>query len=171
MEHSGTAIHDAAIRARLEAAGPAAAFLVCRSGRSYCALPRAHVTETMRPLPVEILTDMPEFLLGLATIRGDIVPVIHLGKLFGPGAANTPGRYVTLTIDGHSVAAAVDEVLGLYDLASATQAGCPPLLQEVGHGALTTIATLDNALLLVLQGARLLPDAVWDSINTLRSPS
>jgi hypothetical protein len=37
----------------------------------------------------------------------------------------------------------------------------PPLLKEAGHGAIQTLSSLDRELLLVLEGARLIPDELY----------
>lgn len=144
-------------------------YLICRSGASHAALPLKRVVETLRPLPVEALADMPEFLLGLSTIRGESMPVVHLGRLIGPGREGRPARFVRLKLDERGVALAVDEVLGLRLLADAELAELPPLLR--GAGAVDAIATLDNTLLLVLRGVRLLPDTLWHRIASAGSRS
>jgi len=47
-----------------------ASSLLVATGSVTCAIPIEHVSETMRPLPVEPIGAVPSFLLGLAIIRG-----------------------------------------------------------------------------------------------------
>jgi purine-binding chemotaxis protein CheW len=61
--------------------------LLCRVRERLCALPLAHVVETMRPLPIEPLGGMPGFVQGIAIIRGAPVPVVDAGALLGSAGA------------------------------------------------------------------------------------
>lgn len=129
--------------------------------------------ETLRPLPLESLAGMPDFLLGLSRLRGQVTPVVHLGRLL-TGAqreAQAPARWVRLSSGQHGVALAVDAVLGLRQLDGAELADLPPLLQASHDRGIHQIGALDEGLLLVLQGARLLPESFWDRLDPCRSPS
>jgi purine-binding chemotaxis protein CheW len=124
----------------------------------------------MRPLPVEALSDMPSFVAGLSLIRGRPTPVIDARKLLGSPAGHAPGRYVTLdvgTTPGERVAAlAVDAVIGIRSVPERALAELPGLLRGDEQSALvTSLGTLDSALLLVLEGARLLPQALWQRLE------
>jgi chemotaxis protein methyltransferase CheR len=72
--------------------------LICRVGTKVCGLPLLRVIETMRPLPVEPLGQMPLFVNGLALIRGRATPVLDARTLLGSPSAAAPGRYVTLDL-------------------------------------------------------------------------
>ena len=134
--------------------------LICRSHTRLCALPLAHVVETMRPLPVESLAGAPHFVRGVAVIRGAPVPVIDAAALLGAPA--TPGdRFVTVGVGARCVALAVDGVLGVRNLAAPSLQALPPLLQEAGADVVHAIGRLDAELLLVLNGSRLLPEDAW----------
>src|SRR5258708_4244878 len=78
-------------------------FLIFNVGARMCALPVGHVAEIMRPLPVEPVFGAPEFVLGLAVIRGEPVPVCDAGKLLGVEGAQ-PGRFVAVFAGGRRVA-------------------------------------------------------------------
>jgi len=147
----------------------ARSYLMCRSGRSLGALPLEQVVETMRPLPVESVPDMPPYLLGLAMIRGQATPVLHLGRLLGQGRDIPSGRFVRLQCGTYRYALAVDEVLGLRSLAVDEQLTLPPLLKACrGHGV-DGIGALDQALLLMLQSACLLPQELAQRLESQES--
>ena len=57
--------------------------LVVVAGSKNWAIPVVHVIESMRLPRVEAITGAPSFLLGLTVIRGESVPVVQLGSLFG----------------------------------------------------------------------------------------
>lgn len=148
-----------------------ASFLICRSDQRLCALPLEHVAETMRALALEALPGMPHFLLGVSIIRGAAVPVVNVAKLLGGAADTPPARYVTLKLGERRVALAVDDVIGVRALQPDSLAEVPPLLRELDSTAVSAITTLDAELLLVLQGARLIPGQVWDAIDARALPA
>ena len=145
-----------------------APFLICRSARCHCALPLKHVAETMRPVPVERIEGMPDFLLGVASIRGDVTPVVDMRRLIGVDIESKPTRFVSLRVDERPLALALDEVLGIRHLVRGTADRLPPLLGAMHDSAVSAISTLDDGLLLVLQCARLLSDEVRQQLAGAR---
>ena len=128
--------------------------LVFRVAGVTCALPSNFVVETMRPLPIVALDDMPPFTRGVASIRGAATPVVDLAALLGePDAA--PTRFITIRAADRTVALAVGEVIGLTRLDLAQLASRPPLLSNGVRPLVRSLATKDDALHLVLDAARL----------------
>src|SRR5262245_43758661 len=107
--------------------------LTCRADGKICALPIAHVLETMRPLPVRPLADLPRCVTGLALIRGWPTPVIDARTLLGGGDTWPARRYVTLRLAADNerrvAALAVDDVLGITELAQDSLGELPELLK------------------------------------------
>lgn len=134
--------------------------LLCRVQTRLCALPLAHVVETMRPLPVEPLPGAPSFVRGLSIIRGAAVPIVDVAHLFN-GEASSSGRFVTIAIVDRRAALAVDDVLGVRSIPAASLQALPPLLQNTD--VVSAIGTLDAELLVVLHAARMMPDNLWPS--------
>jgi purine-binding chemotaxis protein CheW len=139
-------------------------WLLCRTGTLLCALPLNHVIEIMRVLPVEAISGAPHFVRGLSIIRGFPVPVIDTGKLFGE-QGTTSARLVTIRVGDRTVAFAVDEVLGVRAIESDVVVALPPLLRDAGGDALSAIGTLDGELLLFMNAARIVPDALFDDLS------
>jgi purine-binding chemotaxis protein CheW len=135
--------------------------LLVRTGEHTCALPIENVVETMRPLPIEPVAGMPLFVRGLTIIRGTPVPVVALSTLLGAGQESDSQRYVLLRTDNRYVALTVQEVLGIRELEPLLLRAWPPLLGEAHADLIAALGTLDQRLLLVLQTARIVPDAVW----------
>ena len=147
-------------------------FLLCRVGSRIAALDVRDVWETMRPLPIEPLTGAPEFILGLAIVRGFPIPVVDADRLLGSSLPSTtslismsPARFVSLKLGVRSAALAVDAVLEIRALPAGMLANIPPLLGEAGADLVSLIGALDATLLLVLEAARLVPDSVWHAIK------
>lgn len=144
---------------------PAGPSLVFRTKELFCALPLASVAEIMRPLRVKALEGMPPFVKGISTIRGAPVPVVDTGSLLD-GGESFPKRLIALKIADRRVALAVDEVLGVRALPAETMQDLPQLLQEAGGDVVEAIGAFDAELLLVLRGARIVPDSVWAGVGS-----
>ncbi|HVR61901.1 MAG TPA: chemotaxis protein CheW [Polyangia bacterium] len=138
--------------------------LLCRLGSGLCALPLDCVVETMRPLPIERLSRAPDFVLGVAVVRGQPVPVIDGARLVGAAETAAPGRLVTLRVGQRRAALAVTGVVGVRDLGGLPLGALPPLLEGAAGDVVTAIGALDDQLLLVLGAARAVPAAVWDAL-------
>lgn len=139
--------------------------LLCRAGRHLCALPLAHVRETMRPLPLTPIPGAPSFVAGAARIRGVPTPVLHVAGLLDGSTPASVTRFVTLDVNGRGVALALDHVLGIRDLPLDQLGRLPPLLASSGSDAVARLGVLDRELLLVLEAARLVPEPVWSGLD------
>ncbi len=117
----------------------------------------------MRPLPVEPIAGVPSFLLGLAVIRGSVVPIVDAASLLS-GKSSRPTRFVTVRAGHRRIAVAVDTVLGIRSIPSGSLAALPLLFEDALTGP-SAVGTLDSELMLVVHGARLVPEHVWASID------
>ena len=137
--------------------------LIVRVQARVCALPLAHVLETMRPLPIEPIAGAPPIVLGVSIVRGVPTPVVDLGSALGTHGG-IPGRFVTLRLGDRQVALSVDAVLGIRDLDGASIPALPPLLQQASKDLIEAIGTLDARFLMVLRAGWELPDDVWQDL-------
>jgi purine-binding chemotaxis protein CheW len=140
--------------------------LLCRVRSNLCAIPLEYVAETMRPMPVTALVGAPVFVRGMSVIRGTAIPVVDAGSLFGAAAPAAATRFVTLKTDHSHVALAVEEVVGIRSLAAVALSDLPPLLRSASADLVSAVGMLDTELLLVLQTARIIPDSVWQSLQS-----
>jgi purine-binding chemotaxis protein CheW len=138
--------------------------VLVRAGARICALDVRQVIETMRPLPVAPLPGMPPFVRGAAVIRGSAVPVVDLDAFLGPSAGAASRRLVLVRCGARAAALAVDEVLGVTAL-DPSRVTSQPLLDAGAGGAIEAIGALDRELLVVLQGARVVPPEAWQAIS------
>ena len=138
-------------------------WLLCRVAGCVCALPVDRVAEIMRPLPISPVSGMPEFLLGLSIVRGEPVPVVDAGALLNGSAAH-PARLVTMAVGGRVIGLAVEQVIGIRPIGPAALSALPPLLHNAAGDAVEAIRALDGELVLLLDTARLIPEAVLDEL-------
>jgi purine-binding chemotaxis protein CheW len=140
--------------------------LVCRAATVACAISLVDVVETMRPLPiVEISHGAPQFVLGLARVRGEATPVVALDRLLGHAGVASPSRFVVVRAGQRRIALAVDEVTTVRTLTASELAGLPPLLRSASSDFVAAVGDLDGELLLVLSSARLLPDELCTELE------
>lgn len=140
--------------------------LLCRVGSKFCGVPLKHVLETMRPLAIEPLADMPELALGLSMIRGRPTPVIDARRLFGSDAGSAPRRFVTLEVGRNRTAAlAVDDVLDVRSVPTTMLEPLPGLLRSQRPDTIASLGALDRELLVVLEQAQLLPESFWQELE------
>jgi purine-binding chemotaxis protein CheW len=111
----------------------------------------------MRVQPVAAVDGAPEFVLGLAVIRGGPLPVVDLQRLLTgePGAAT---RFVTLRVSERYVALAVPEVLGTRVVDSESLGATPPLLEDC-PSVRRSLGALDGRLFEILESARIIEEA------------
>lgn len=140
--------------------------LLVRSRSRICALPLAHISETLRCLPVQPVPNGPPFVRGISILRGEPVPVVDLGLLLGLSGEPELRRLVALRVAGRSVAIAVEEVLKVVAGEAMARHELPPLLRGASEGTVRSIAVLDNQFLTVLEAGRLVPDEVWSRLAT-----
>jgi purine-binding chemotaxis protein CheW len=120
------------------------------------------VVEVMRVGPIAAVAGAPAFVSGLSLIRGAPTPVVQVALLLG-GRVAPPRRLVTVRAGGRIVALAVDAVLGLRWIGDAAEP--PPLLRQATADVVSAIGALDAELLLVLNTARLIPEAVYERLQ------
>lgn len=146
----------------------AALWLVCRVGDLACAIPLENVREIMRGLPIDPLPGMPSFVLGLSIIRGTPAPVVDAGLLLGDQACKMAWM-VTLNVGDRGIALVVDGVLGVRTIEAELTAAMPPLLRNAAAVA-AAIGVLDSELLLFLNIARCVPEALIDLLLPSGTP-
>jgi purine-binding chemotaxis protein CheW len=144
--------------------------LLCRVGSQLCGFPVEHAAETMRPLPIEPIAGAPTYVLGLSIIRSMPTPVVDAGRLLvSSDRVSNPTRFVLLKAGERPVALAVEAVVGVRAVPTASLPELPPLLRDASNDLVQSVGTLDATLLVVLQSGRLVPDSVWPAIDNIEA--
>jgi purine-binding chemotaxis protein CheW len=141
--------------------------LVTRVGEVTCAFPIEHVVETMRPLPVEPIGRSGDPALaaieGVAMVRGAAVPVVDARRLLGV-AGERAARFVVVRAAERRIALIVDAVLDVRQIELEVLSTLPPLLGGASHDSVSRIGASDAGLMVVLEAARVLPEASWRAL-------
>ncbi len=151
--------------------GGGRAVLLCQVGLLVCALPLEHVSETMRPLPLEPLAGTAPFIAGVSIIRGTPVPVVDLARLLGNGTDELRTRLVVVKVGERRAALSVGSVIGVRALESSAVSELAPLLAGASAEVITAVGSLDARLLLILETSRMLPDSSWAGLEAGGSPA
>ena len=143
--------------------------VLVRSGNLFCALPLASVIETLRSPPVTAIGGSPEWVQGVAVIRGATVVIVDLGILLGSSSADVKqARVVTLRVGGRVIGLAVESIVGVREFDRTTLSEVPPLLLQAHPQVLTAIGLLDGELMQVLDGARIIPEEELGRLENFR---
>ena len=140
-------------------------YLIVRVAGRLLALPVDHVAEVLRFPALEAGTagHAGAALLGFATLRGALVPVLGLGALLG--FENnlldvTAARVVSARVDGLPVALVVDEVIGVRSVDAAS-------LQAISlpGGAEQVWGTFDAGFAQMIEAGGLVPGELWTALQ------
>jgi purine-binding chemotaxis protein CheW len=136
--------------------------LVFRADNHLAAIGLEHVTEVLRPLPVEHLAGVPPYVRGICVLRGRPVPVVDVGLLLGGERASGGGRFVGVRTGPQTAALSVDAVVGIRDLPLDL---LHDLSSVTGSPACTAVGAVGPEPLLLLEAGRVIPDSVWDALE------
>ena len=138
--------------------------LLLEAAGSVYALKIADVAETLRPLKLQVLPDVPHFVMGAAVIRGVAAPVADLSALLS-GRSGSNRRWISIRCKGRPAILSVDHVRGVGSLASSDAQQLPAMLDSSAT-PISALQVLDAGLLAVLDSGRLVPDSVWAAIRS-----
>ncbi|CAN5468270.1 chemotaxis protein CheW [soil metagenome] len=92
-----------------------------RVGEEHYALPIEEVTEVSE-LPVRTpVPEAPSTVLGVASLRGQVIPVADRAAILGVGRSEHPDRMVVAKVGGHRAGLAVDAVTDVGVLPTASE--------------------------------------------------
>ena len=90
--------------------GPALAMLLVRAGKRQVALSLDHLVEVVDPgVPIGVPAQQPAF-RGLTTVRGRLLPLVHLGALLDGGAcpAGVGGAGIVIAVGDRQICLEVE---------------------------------------------------------------
>lgn len=139
---------------RAEPASPDS-YVIFVLGGTTCAVPLSGVLEIQRPPSITWIPNLPDWVLGVANIRGEIISVIELRRFFGlpVQAHDESSRIVVVRSDDHEVVAGliVDRVVGITGIhpnrvasyASQDTTGLAPFLTGAAEEKGRVVAMMD----------------------------
>lgn len=136
--------------------------VVFRVGREEYAVTIAAVKEVgpwTQPTPVP---EAPPMVEGVIDLRGDIIPVIDLGKLFRTTRSKEPAdsRILIMEVGGQQAGFVVDDVTEVHAVDPANIAPPSPVLRMAGSSTGSMVSGIikmgENRLVVLMDAARIL---------------
>lgn len=126
--------------------------ILFKMGEEYYGLSIALVREIIKPLPVTRFPKSPPFVEGVVDLRGRILPIVNLRKMFGlePMPLTEESRFVDIQMEGLNVGIVVDAVSEVVRISEKQIEPAPPIIAGVEGKYLHGIARLDERLILLI---------------------
>lgn len=107
-----------------------------------------NVAEVTRPLPVAFLPNSPEWLAGIANLRGEVIPVLNLPKMLEkePSKPTNRSKFMVLQLEETAFAFMVDKLSEIVTLQSKK---IEPLQEKVSPGIFGKAEYKSNTLYLI----------------------
>ncbi|MFD2369255.1 chemotaxis protein CheW [Brevibacillus sp. GCM10020057] len=135
-----------------ETEGATSQSILFKMGDEYYGLSISLVKEIIKPLPVTRFPKSPPYVEGVIDLRGRILPIINLRKMFGlePAPETVDTRFVDLQLDGLNVGIIVDAVSEVMSIPQHLIEPAPPIVAGVEGKYLQGIARLNDKLIMLL---------------------
>lgn len=114
------------------------------------------ITRIQEVVKIDMITEIPqipEFALGIVNVRGNIVPVFDLRKLYGLGekAFNERSRLLILRHNGKLVSVVVDEILDTLKLDKSKIDPPPAVGMKIKSGCVKGLGMLVQRIIIILE--------------------
>jgi purine-binding chemotaxis protein CheW len=115
------------------------------------AVPVADVREVLKSYYLTTVPNTPDYILGVMSLRGAMLPIIDLCKRFGlaPGAKDEKSRIVVVSSADEEVGLVVDQVTGVFRILPDEVKPVPENLEQ-GAEFLRGIVRTDDRLYILL---------------------
>jgi purine-binding chemotaxis protein CheW len=126
--------------------------ILFKMGDEYYGLSISLVREIIKPLPVTRFPKSPAYVEGVIDLRGRILPIINLRKMFGlaPMETTEDTRFVDLQLEGLDLGIIVDAVSEVMNIPKNLIEPAPPIIAGVEGKYLLGIARLNDKLIMLL---------------------
>jgi purine-binding chemotaxis protein CheW len=114
------------------------------------------VHEIVNPLPVVPVPHAPDFVLGVADHRGNVIPVVDLRKRFGLASSGASrGKWILASALDRDVGLAVDEVTQVFGRPAGGERPAPELTRGAAGDFVHGVCTVQDEIVFVLDLDRL----------------
>jgi len=127
-------------------------FLIFQLGEATFAVDIQSVHRVLRPERFGPVPNMPDFVEGVTSIQGEILPVIHLGKRFRLGGEADPEdqRILLTSLPEQRVALLVDSASEIVDIPVTAFQPPPPIVSGISGEYILGITDWDEKLIILL---------------------
>jgi purine-binding chemotaxis protein CheW len=116
------------------------------------------VKEIIRMVAINKVPQVPQFVEGIISLRGEILPIIDLREKFGiPKKENSRStRILVINLDSTTIGGIVDEVTEVLRIQNSAIKPSPPVIKGVNSDYLLGIGQIGGRIIILLDLARIL---------------
>jgi len=90
--------------------------IVFRIASEYFGMDIGNVVEIMNPGTLHRVPELPDFIPGVMNVRGEVIPVVSMGRRFGLEAGEGRKRVMIIRMDDEKIGLLVDHVEGIENV-------------------------------------------------------
>jgi purine-binding chemotaxis protein CheW len=125
-------------------------FAIFKIGQEDFGIEIDKVVEILNTQKVYTLPELPDFLSGVITVRGEVVPLLDLRKRFGIAAAEVKELIIIVRYDIEKIGLLVDEIQEIISLNSNEIMAPPTLFKGLKKNYLSGIGKKDDRIFILL---------------------
>jgi len=125
-------------------------FAIFKIGKEDFGIEIDQVVEILNTQKVYALPELPDFLSGVITVRGEVVPLLDLRKRFGITAAEERELIIIVRYDVEKIGLLVDEIKEIISLNSDEIMAPPTLFKGLKRKYLSGIGKKDERVFILL---------------------
>jgi purine-binding chemotaxis protein CheW len=131
-------------------------FILFRVGAEVFGIAIGKVLEILNPPVVNPLPEVPDYIAGVITLRGSVIPLVDMRKRFGLKPEPRKERAVVIRSGGEKVGLVVDEVIEIRGLEDKEISDPPAIFRGLRTEYMSGIAKTGSGVAIILDMERIL---------------
>ena len=125
-------------------------FAVFRMGDEVFGIEIKRVVEILKSQKTYTLPELPEFLSGVITVRGEVIPLLDLRRRFGIASTLKKERVMIVRYDNEKIGIVVDEVKEITSLGTKDITNPPSIFKGLKKKYLTGLGKKGDTIIIIL---------------------
>ncbi|MEW6418445.1 MAG: chemotaxis protein CheW [Nitrospirota bacterium] len=125
-------------------------FAVFKIGEEDFGVEIKRVVEILKTQKIHSLPELPDFLSGLITVRGEAIPLLDLRRRFGIQSSFKKERIIIVRCDSEKIGILVDEIKEIISLSNEEVISPPSIFKGLKRKYLTGIGKKDDRIIILL---------------------
>jgi purine-binding chemotaxis protein CheW len=125
-------------------------FTVFKIGNEDFGIDITRVVEILNSQKVHTLPELPDFLSGVITVRGEVVPLLDLRKRFGIQSSETKELIILVRYDSEKIGLLVDEIKEILSFTAEEIAAPPAIFKGLQKKYLSGIGKKDDRVIIII---------------------